>query len=523
MRRFSETKMFPAPIQGLNVADPLAAMQPTYATVIKNMVTQPYGVELRPGNVRHATGLGGPVKTLVTHMPATVGELRLYAFAAGDMFDVTDPGDQVRVPLLTGLTNDYWNGVAVANASGLNTTIYNGEDEGIWIKDDNTIARITTSELTGVDPADIIGGTVHQKRVWLIQKESTKAWYLAPEAIFGTANMFDFGSIFNRGGYLAALATWTIDAGDGMDDLLVAISSRGQVAIYKGTDPSGADTWSLIGVFRTGQPLDMRGIAKVEGDLVLLTQFGLLSLAQAMARSAISASVSEAYLSDKIQYLINELATELADEFGWLVGYWPDNNQIMVNVPLDEGGSGQLIQSTITQGWTQFDGWDAVSWSLFGSVPVYGDRNGNVWRAWEGFTDGAIQSDATTITPGVAIYGTVQTAFNFLESNAVVKHAKMIRPTFITADAFPYSIAVNPDFSYNAPLTPGTEQGAARSLWDQAVWGADIWNTHDFTTHHHWSVVNGIGSAFAIRLSFQLSQKVTWTSYDLMYENGEGI
>lgn len=532
MRRISEIATFPAPIGGLNVADSLVGMGPQYATVLKNMVTQPYGVELRAGNVRHATGLGGPVETVVTHIPATSGDAFLFAFAEGDMFDVTDPGDATRVAIITGLTNNVWNGMAVSNASGFNTTLYNGVDDGIWIKDDGTVARITAAavpaspvagEISGVDPADLIGGTVHQKRTWLIEKDTTKGWYLAPEAIFGIATMFDFGAIFTRGGYLAALATWTVDSGAGMDDLLVAVSSRGDVVIYKGTDPSDAATWALIGVFSTGQPMDMRAITKVEGDLVLLTKFGLLSLSDAMARSATAAAVSEAYLSTKVQYLLNELCTELVAEFGWAVNYWPDTNLIVVNIPLDEGGSGQLVQSTITKGWSQLDGWDAISWTLFGSQPVYGDRDGNVWRAWEGTTDNSIQSDALTISVGNAIYGTAQTAFNYLDSKSVVKHAKMIRPTFVTADAFDYSVAVNPDFSYTAPLTPGTEQGAIRSLWDTAVWGSDIWNTHESSTHHHWASVSGIGSAFAVRLSFQLATRVLWASYDLMYENGDGI
>jgi hypothetical protein len=244
-----------------------------------------------------------------------------------------------------------------------------------------------------------------------------------------------------------------------------------------------------------------------------------------MARSATAAAVSESYLSSKIQYLIAGLATELKAERGWVVGYWPDENQIVVNVPITkaDGGSGQLVQSTITKGWAQFNNWDAVSWTLFGSKPVFGDRAACVWRAWEGDTDGAIQIDATTIIPGKMIYADVQTAFNYLGNPAVVKHAKMIRPTFVSQDAFNYYIALNPDFDYTGPLTPGDADGVVKSLWDFSLWDVDVWSSIEPSTHHQWESAEGLGSAFAVRMSFQLSTPVLWASYDLMYEAGIGI
>jgi hypothetical protein len=51
----------------LNVSDNLLATPPTDATVLHNLFTQPYGCELRKGNVRHATGLGGAVETVLAH------------------------------------------------------------------------------------------------------------------------------------------------------------------------------------------------------------------------------------------------------------------------------------------------------------------------------------------------------------------------------------------------------------------------------------------------------------------------
>lgn len=534
MNRTSLVSSLPAPIGGLNISSSLMAMPPTDATVIRNMFSRPYGLEVRKGNVRHATGLGtnAPVETLVSHDTAhATSPTRLYAFAGTDMFEVTDPGNAVRVAVLSTLTNAVWDGVSVSNASGLNQTLYNGADNGIWIKDDFTIARITqdmtgtppAGQIYGVNPATLIGGTVHQKRVWLVQKNSTKVWYLAPEAITGVATMFDFGSIFQRGGYLKAVASWTLDNGAGMDDVFVAISSMGDIAIYSGTDPASGSTWSLKGVFQTAAPVNNRCVIKIEGDLVILTQSGLMSLSTAIAQSSSFDSNGPQYLSTKIQYLIQGMVESLYGVQGWAVVYWPDNNAVVVNVPI-YSGSGQLVQSTLTKGWSQFDGWDAVSMIVYNGILVYGDRSGNVWRAWEGYTDGAIQSDAVTITVGEPVLAEVQTSFNFFNSSATVKHAKMARPTFVGSSRVDYKIQVNPEFSYDQPSNPGTAAPlAAESLWGTGLWGTATWGVGALYTQRLWTAVAGIGTGFAIRMAFRASTPVLWASYDIMYSEGHGI
>lgn len=540
MPKTSQISSFPAPIGGLNVADSLMAMPATDATVMRNMFSRAHGVEIRKGNVRHATGLNvdSRVETVVVHKNSLTNDTdstRVYAFAGPAMFEITTPGNVARVAVLTGLSADnaIWNGVSVVNASGLNQTLYNGFDDGIWIKDDFAIARIiedTTGtpplgSIFGVSPKKLVNGTVHQKRVWLVQKDSTKAWYLAPEAISGAATAFNFGSIFQRGGHLKAVASWTLDSGSGVDDVFVAISSMGDIAIYSGTDPATASTWSLKGVFQTAPPLGARCLTKIDGDLAVLTTSGLMSLSVAMSSGDTSSSDSNdnKYFSSKVQYLIQGLAKDLFSTKGWAVVYWPDNNSIVVNVPMHEG-SGQLVQSTLTKGWSQFDGWDAVSVTIHKGILIYGDRKGNVWRAWEGNTDGAIQVDAATITPGEPIVAEVQTSFNFFGSMSAVKHAKMVRPTFIGSSKVQYRIQANPEFSYGKATNLGTATAvSAEGLWGVALWGADKWGAGAGYTQRAWTSVAGIGTGFAIRMAFRSSAPVLWVSYDVMLSEGTGI
>ena len=94
--------------------------------------------------------------------------------------------------------------------------------------------------------------------------------------------MIDLGSVFRRGGRIEACYTWTIDAGAGADDHFAIITSNGEVAVYRGTDPSSASDWSLIGVFMLGHPLGRRCGTKMGGDLVINSTEGLLPLSKAL-------------------------------------------------------------------------------------------------------------------------------------------------------------------------------------------------------------------------------------------------
>ena len=66
----------------------------------------------------------------------------------------------------------------------------------------------------------------------------------ADGSVGGAANVLDLSSVMHFGGKLTAMATWTIDAVYGVDDNLVLISDKGEVAVYRGTDPTSASTWS---------------------------------------------------------------------------------------------------------------------------------------------------------------------------------------------------------------------------------------------------------------------------------------
>jgi hypothetical protein len=115
------------------------------------------------------------------------------------------------------------------------------------------------------DTANFAAVMVWKSRVWLVEKGSTRAWYSGINAIYGTYTSFDFGSKMRSGGPLANLYDWSYDGGSGMDSLLVAISTAGDVVIYGGTDPTSAATFGLKGSWSLGGVPAGRNIATANG------------------------------------------------------------------------------------------------------------------------------------------------------------------------------------------------------------------------------------------------------------------
>ena len=189
----------------------------------------------------------------------------------------------------------------------------------------------TNYTISGVDPKDLVQPIAHQHRLWFVEKDSTNAWYLPPEQVFGVAKFFDFGGNFNRGGFLQALVTYTVDSGYGPNDYLAAVSSAGEVSLYQGIDPNDPAEWKLIGVFYAGATFTRRCWTKFGGDFALLTQYGMVTM-NSILKPADDSVLNNA-LSLKIQYLISEVVTEGLYRPGWEVLTYPAANMMIINVP----------------------------------------------------------------------------------------------------------------------------------------------------------------------------------------------
>ncbi len=151
--------------------------------------------------------------------------------------------------------------------------------------------------ITGKNSNTFAYVNLFKERLYFVEKNSLSFWYLPVDSINGAVSEFPLGGIFKNGGYLQAMGTWTIDAGYGVDDLAVFVTSNGEVAVYKGSDPSDPTDWALIGIWNIGQTFARKCVFKYGGDILLLTQQGLVPLSAGLQSTRLDPRVN---ITDKI-------------------------------------------------------------------------------------------------------------------------------------------------------------------------------------------------------------------------------
>ena len=498
----------PSPVGGWNARDSLANMAPTDAVQLENYFPGVSNVVLRGGYVKHATGFPDDVETLMTYSGGTADEL--WAISDGKIYNATSAG-AIGAAAVSSLTNSKWEYVNVTTsggsfmyiANGVNTPyLYNGTT---W----TSITGISTPAITGVTTTTLNNPTLFKNRVWFIQKDTLKAWYLPTSSVGGAAQVLDLSSVARLGGVLVAMASWTIDAGYGVDDNLVFVTDKGEVIVYRGTDPSSASTWALIGVWILGAPIGNRCLMKYGGDLLILTLDGLVPFASALQSSRLDPNIA---LSDKIQGAFATAAATYRANFGWCMLYNPKNNALIVNIPVREGGQEQFVMNNITKAWCKFTGWNAFHFGLLDDTPYFGAAT-FVAKAWTADSTGYID-DTNNIN------GKILQAFNYFETRGVQKIFTRARPSIFSNGTPSVRVGINVDFNISDNVAPVSFSTPLTALWDTALWGTAVWGS-DLEIQNNWQGVTGVGYCGSIQ--FQSSSNklaIQWASTDVVYQLG---
>ena len=504
-RTAANVASIPAPVGGWNVRDSLANMSPTDAVTMTNFFPTVSSVNLRGGYTKWSTGISGQVETLMAYETGSVS--KLFGIANGSIYDCTTQG-AVGAAEVTGLTNSRFEHINITTAGGSFLYACNGVDDPL-LYNGTTWASINGSSspiaITGVTTNKLNNVTLFKNRVWFIEKESLKAWYLPTNSVGGAAEVLDLSSIARMGGYIVSLSAWTIDAGYGVDDNLVFVTSQGEIIVYRGTDPSSASTWALAGVWKLGAPVSKRCLYKYGGDLLILSLDGLLPLASALQSSRLDPRVN---LSDKIQGAITEVTTAYQNSFGWAMIYHAKNNALWINVPVSVGSQEQFVMNTITKSWTRFTGWAANCWETFNDNPYFGG-NGYVGLAWNGYAD-----DATDIN-AVALQ-----AFNYYESRGVKKYFTRARPSIFTDGNPSIVVGINVDFDLSDTTGSLNFSPTTYAFWDTSLWDTGLWAGNTIITNN-WQGVTGIGYCAGIQLkSASQGLQIEWASTDVVFQQG---
>jgi hypothetical protein len=407
---------------------------------------------------------------------------------------------------ISGTTPSQYNGTYSVTVTGSTTFTYTMATAPSG--DATVVGTYTVIGISGINSNTFININMCQNRLFFVQKNTMTFWYLPVESIGGAALDFPLGSIARSGGYLQAMGTWTLDAGYGVDDLSAFVTSMGEIIVYKGTNPSDSNNWSEVGVWQFGQTFSRRCFFKWGGDLLLLTQDGLVPMGAVIQSTRLDPRIN---LTDKIYFAVSQAATTFYAEFGWQINYFASENMLILNIPTGTGFE-QYVMHTITKSWARFTGINAICWEVSGNNQIFFGADGFVGEFYSDNAD-----------DGENIVGNCQQAYSYFDSRGQLKRFTLIRPILQTTNGFPTVLCgISTDFdtvpltnqiSFNPSLSTLAKWDVAE--WDEASWGGAL------TITKNWQGVSGLGFSGSVNMNVA-SQGIDfhWASTDYVMETG---
>lgn len=506
----------PAPTKGWNTKDPLVGMDPRFAIKMDNWLPRERDIKLRDGYTEHGTGASGNFQTLAVYK-ALDGTQEMWGWTSdGDLHDVSVAG-AIPAATLSGLSNALWQHCQMTTSGGTYMLAFNGADDSLlydgatWVVNAAAGAPITWAD--GSTASQMINCQIHKSRVWLIKANSLTAYYLGAGAIGGAATAFPLGPAFKRGGYLLAMGSWTIDAGEGVDDYAVFISSEGEAVVYQGTDPASALTWDRVGTFTIPKPIGRRCVQDLGGDCLILTQQGVYPITKALASATVNKTIA---VTDKISTTFTQYAVTSGTLDNWESILWTADNLLIINVPgIDNGAAVQLVMNTVTGAWCRFTGFAAYGWTVFNNLPFFGGAGGTVWRALNSSQDNG--NDRT---------GEVITAYQAFGATIANKHVSLVRPLLTISGPLEMQFAILVDYQplgdfQDATISFPLAGIGDTSVWDGVNWDEAVWSFDEFNPMLWRTVTQRPGHALAFGLrAMSKYVNVRLNAIDLLFNRG---
>lgn len=407
---------------------------------------------------------------------------------------------------VSGATPSDYNGTYVITKTGASTFIYTMATTPA--SNATVVGSYTVTGITGANSNTFVNVNLFKNRLYFCQNNSLSFWYLDVQAISGVATQFQLGSFYRNGGYLQAMGTWTLDAGYGVDDFAVYVTSMGEIVVYQGFDPSDPNNWAMKGLWQMGQTFARKCFFKWAGDLLLLTQDGLVPLTAALQSDRLDPRIN---LTDKIFYAVSLAASNYSQNFGWQINYLAAENMLLLSIPTNTGME-QYVMNTINKSWARFTGINAYCYVISGDQSLHFGGDGFVGNYFTGYSDN-----------GNNIVANAQQAYNYFDSRGQLKRFTLVRPTFQTDNGLPTVLCgISTDFD-TVPLTNQLAFNPASinvGIWDSGKWDQNTWGG-GFVTTKYWQGVTGTGFASSINLNVA-SQGIDfhWASVDYVMERG---
>lgn len=358
-----------------------------------------------------------------------------------------------------------------------------------------TASAGSTIAITGVDTSTLSQVWNFKERLFFVEGNTPSFWYLQTESIGGAATEFNLGSVFGRGGSLLFGATWSLDSGSGLDDVCIFVSDQGEVAVYEGTDPSSVSTWSLVGVYDLGRPVNKHGHFKAGGDLAVLTDDGIIPMSEALKKDR--AALQSVAVSYPIEDAWKDAIANRTTSYPISVSLWQSQTLLLVGTPAKDGQKNVSFAANARTGaWARFTGWDVRCSAVVADQLYFGSDNGKIYQADVGGTD-----DGSSYA---AIYvGKFSPSDNLRSANAVGVTYRAVSEVNIFLD-------VMSDYNVGDVPIPQPIVQEVYATWGAGVWGTFVWgDTGRKITVTEWqsAYANGYSLAPVVALNSNATPK----------------
>jgi hypothetical protein len=482
---------------------------------LTNFIPRQQGCELRKGYQAYADPValpGDPVEAVFSYKAPNNDDDKVFIAAGGNIYDVTAGGVPVIAVTGTGSTDDEWWTTQFSTA-GDTFLLAVSPGAGYWTYSTGTGWVDRTATTTGL-PTSVRTVAVWKRRVWFTCFEDQNVYYMdTVDAIAGTATSFPMGSTLRNGGYVSALLNWTVDAGFGIDDYLVAIGTEGDVAVWEGTDPTSATTFQIKGVWYVG-PVPRHGVyfTPFGGDVMIVSELGLVP----MSKLIVGQYTQDQQIgpASKIQSVFAPLVRRLIDEKYFDVFVVPSSEVLVIKLPADGGTYRQFAMNVTTGAWCQFVGIPMRSAAVINGQLYFGTEDGFTCKGLFGDRDGVDSVGAG----GNYVEGDMQTSFQNFGTPAQLKKFGMVRPVFIATAAPSVKLQINTQFLLSpvggSPYFNNSDNG----IWDASAWNAASWVGQN--TYQAWYGTAGLGYYGSMRMRVRGLPATVFTSAHMMTELG---
>ena len=312
----------------------------------------------------------------------------------------------------------------------------------------------------------------YKSRLFFIQMNSMSAWYLPVNAVGGALLEVPLSGAATKGGKLLFAATWSIDAGNGLDDKLVFATDLGELLIFTGSNPSDASNWRQEGRYEVSAPTGMNAHLPVGGDLLIATIDGIVPVSAAITKGPEELELAAVTRNIKPMWREEVLAR---GNWPWTLFNWNEYGGIFVSWPGYPPGKQRCgVVNAATGAWGRYIGWDATCFMRLQSNMFFGTQTGKI-----------MQADRTGYDNGAPYTATAVGGWEVFQSPSQTITWLQARASFLAPPNEPFSpqLAGTVDYTVVIPAAPpaGTDPASTASsdlwdlgLWDQAKWDAGV-------------------------------------------------